>query len=150
MARYTEEYRASAILMAEANGYPNQKGAVARAAKYLKIPERTLARWLTGASNPPPDKTVSIKKDEIIEALKAEVQAALNEMPNARKDADYKELATTAAILIDKWQLLDGKATERKELTGKDGGAIETKTTILSELSDEQLDGIINGKPPAG
>jgi hypothetical protein len=132
--------------MLKAQGYPDRKGALRETAKHIGVPERTVSRWFNLESNPPPDKIVNIKKDDIISLLIGEVHAALIEMPMARPDADYKELATTAAILIDKWQLLDGKATERKELTGKDGGAIVTKT-LLSELSDDDLNRIIAGQP---
>ena len=113
MPRYTDDVRASAVIMLEAEGYPERKGALASVAKYLKIPAMTLHRWFHAKQNPPPNALVTIKKEQIIEMLKQEVYAALQEMPNARPDADYKELATAAAILTDKWQLLDGKPTER-------------------------------------
>lgn len=58
--------------------------------------------------------------------------------------------AQAAIFAIIKELRLDaGKATERKELTGKDGGAIESRVTVFSELSDEQLDSYINGNPPS-
>lgn len=45
-----------------------------------------------------------------------------------------------------------GLFTTKLEHTGKDGGAIQTesKVTLLSGLSDKQLDDIIAGKPPSG
>lgn len=44
-----------------------------------------------------------------------------------------------------------GLFVNRTELTGKDGKPIQTqsKVTLLSELSDDELDRIIDGKPPA-
>lgn len=43
-----------------------------------------------------------------------------------------------------------GLFTNKMEHTGKDGGPIttESKVTLLSQLSDEELDKIIDGKPP--
>lgn len=43
-----------------------------------------------------------------------------------------------------------GLFTNKLEHTGKEGGPIKTesKVTLLSELSDEELDRIIDGKPP--
>lgn len=45
-----------------------------------------------------------------------------------------------------------GLFVNRTEVTGKDGKPIETqsKVTLLSQLSDDELNNIINGKPPTG
>lgn len=51
-----------------------------------------------------------------MQAIRDELQAILEELPNARPDADFKELATSFGIFVDKLQLLEGKATERVEL----------------------------------
>jgi hypothetical protein len=114
------------------------------------VPPRTLSRWFNGEQNPPPDQLVIEKRAELKDLLDAEIRALFAEMPKARPDATYRDMGTVAGILMDKHLLLDGKATERKELTGKDGGAIETKVTLLSELSDDDLDRIIDGQPPTG
>lgn len=124
MARYDDEFRAMAIVMLEADGYPESKGALVRTAKTLKIPHPTLSRWYRQKSNPPPNKLVQIKKEQIIDLLKGEIHAALHEMVNARPDADYKELATTIGILVDKLQLLEGEPTSRTE--------------VIHELSNEE------------
>lgn len=124
MARYSDEFRANSIIMLEASGYPDRPGALMETAKYLKIPHATLSRWANGKRNPPPPEMVQIKKEEIIAMLKGEIRGALEEMPKARQDADYKELATSVGIMVDKMQLLDGEPTARTE--------------IIHELSDDE------------
>lgn len=113
MTRYSDDTRAMAVLALEAAGYPQTKGALTRVSKELKIPAMNLHRWFHAKQNPPPTEIVTVKKEQIIEMLKKEIYSALGEMNLARGDADYKELATAAAILTDKWQLLEGEPTER-------------------------------------
>ena len=120
MARYTDEFRAQAIVMLEAAGWPERKGALVRVARTLGIKYQTLSRWARGKYNPPPNKTVHIKMFDMVQALRDEIQAILEEMPNARPDADFKELGTVLGIVVDKLQLLEGKATERIEMMSDD------------------------------
>lgn len=135
--------------MLEAAGYPDKKGALMEVSAHLKVPHPTLSRWFRQKNNPPPNELVHEKRAELKDMLAIEIEAIFGAMPSVRPDATYRDLGTVAGILIDKKQLLEGKATERKELTGKDGGAIESKVTLLSELSDEELDRIIAGQPPS-
>lgn len=111
MARWTDEERASAVLMLEAAGYPQTKGALTRVADNLKIPATTLRRWHLGLSNPPPAETVKKKRIDLRKAIRDEIDAALNEMGMARQDASYRDLVTGVGILFDKLQLLNGDST---------------------------------------
>lgn len=124
MARWSDEFRAHAVVLLQVEGYPDKKGAITRISNQLKVPVTTLRRWFEGQSNPPPAEIVSIKKEQIIELLRGEIYNALKEMPKAIWDADYKELATSMAIMVDKLQLLEGEPTARTE--------------IIHELSDDQ------------
>lgn len=131
MARYSDEFRAQAVLMLEAAGYPETKGALTKTARALGIKVMTLSRWGRRTQNPPPNKLVSEKVFDLKEALLNEVQAILEEFPNARPDADYRELGTVLGIVVDKLQLLDGKATERVEILTE-----QERTTRIAELYD--------------
>lgn len=111
MARWTDEERASAILMLQAAGYPERKGALTQVANNLSIPATTLRRWHLGLSNPPPAETVRRKTLDLRRALRDEINAALTEMGKARIDASYKDLGTVLGILFDKLQLLNGDST---------------------------------------
>lgn len=116
MARWSDDFRAHAVILLQVEGYPDVKGALTKISRQLKVPKTTLTRWFTGQSNPPPPETVTIKKEVIIELIRGEIYRALNEMPKAIGDADYKELATAMAIMVDKLQLLEGNPTERTEI----------------------------------
>ena len=111
MARWTDEERASAVLMLEAAGYPQTKGALTRVADNLKIPATTLRRWHLGLSNPPPTETVKRKRVDLRTAIRDEMAAALEEMGHARTEASYRDLGTVLGILFDKLQLLNGDST---------------------------------------
>lgn len=112
---YDDKFRASAVVMLEAAGYPDKKGALTRVANNLKVPARTLSRWFNGENNPPPDNIVSEKTFELEAFLETEVVAIFKRMPSERDEATYRELGTVAGILIDKLQLVSGKATARME-----------------------------------
>ena len=111
--RYTDEFRAATVIMLEASGYPTRKGALQEVSNHVGVAAMTISRWFHATSNPPPNEIVIIKKEEIVKLMIGEVHAAILEMAKARQDADYKDLATAAAILTDKWQLLSGDPTER-------------------------------------
>lgn len=111
--RYSDEFRASAVLMLQAAGYPETKGALAAVSQKLNVPHATLNRWFNGIRNPAPSEVVQVKKEDIVRLLMAEVYDAIKDLPNARPDADYRAIATAVGIMIDKVQLLDGAPTQR-------------------------------------
>ena len=110
--RYSDDFRAGAVLMAEADGWPTNKGAMSRVAARLGVNERTLRRWATGESNPPPDKNVRAKKLDLEKVIRKELASAFEEMGRARQDASYRDLGTVVGILFDKLQLLSGEPTQ--------------------------------------
>jgi hypothetical protein len=114
--RYDDKFRASAVVMLEAAGYPERKGALEQTAKHLRTPNTTLHGWYNATRNPPPADVRSVKRGEIADIIRSEIYAALEEAPNARPEASYRDLITGAAILVDKLQLLTGNPTERVEL----------------------------------
>lgn len=115
--RYDDKFRASAVVMLEAAGYPGKEGALASTAKHLKVPHQTLRRWFLNEQNPPPSALVREKRGELSDLLRNEIDAALGAMDGARPEASYRDLGTVAGILIDKLQLITGKPTERSEIT---------------------------------
>lgn len=116
MARFSDEFRAQAILMLDAAGWPDRRGALVIVARQLGIKHQTLSNWARRVQNPPPQNMLQKKGFDLMQAIRDELQAILEELPNARPDADFKELATSFGIFVDKLQLLEGKATERVEL----------------------------------
>ena len=111
--RYTDDFRASASVMLESQGYPEQKGALTSVANHLDVPLSTLRGWFLDIHNPPPTEVRNEKKGDLVALLKTEALSILGDMPNAREFAEYRELGTVLGIVIDKLQLLEGKPTER-------------------------------------
>jgi hypothetical protein len=74
-----------------------------------------LRRWYHRSFEPPADNLVTQKKETLKELLEFELRGIFNELPDARQDADYRELATAAGIFIDKLTLLGGGPTSREE-----------------------------------
>jgi hypothetical protein len=116
--RYSDEDRASLMVMLESKGYPNTLGALKEVAAYSGVHVRVLRRWWLGTQNPPPDNLVSLKKIDLAEAINQELNGIFESMKTARKDADYRALGTVAGILMDKKFLLEGKPTEHTEHSG--------------------------------
>lgn len=132
--RYDDKFRASAVIMLEAQGYPNVEGALMKVAEYLNVPHPTLHRWYHEKQNPAPSELVQEKRIDFTQAIRAEIQGVLGDMPNARQDAGYKDLTTALGILIDKLQLLEGKPTAINENRNHD----------LPPLSDDTLEDILD------
>lgn len=123
--RYTDKFRATAVVMLEAQGYPDVKGALSKVAKHLDTPPSTLKGWWTAEHNPAPTQLRDEKKSDLAALIKNEVEEVLNTMPDKRVEADYRALSTALGIMVDKLQLLTGEPTERKE--------------VKQELSQEEL-----------
>jgi transposase-like protein len=110
--RYTDDFRASVVLMLEAAGYPDRKGALMAVSRKSKVPHPTLSRWYRKIQNPPPNDLVQHKKIDFEQAIEEEMTAILKAMQEARPDAYYTHLATAFGIMFDKRQLLTGGSTE--------------------------------------
>jgi hypothetical protein len=110
--RYDDKFRASAVVMLEAAGYPDQKGALTRTANHLGVPLNTIKGWYTANRNPPPAELRTEKKGDLVTLFDSELEAIFGDMPNARPDASYRDLGVVAGILVDKRQLLTGEPTE--------------------------------------
>lgn len=130
--RYTDEFRASAVLMLEAAGYPDKEGALVKVARHLKMPHSTLSRWARSKNNPPPSELVQNKKIDLVASIKEEISHVFDEFGKTRQDAEYKELATAFGIFVDKLQLLEGKPTSITENTIKDD-----RDRILANLAEK-------------
>ena len=68
--RYSDEYRASAVIMLQAAGYPERRGALMETANHLGVSHSLIRRWYHHSINPPPSKVVQIKNEDIVQMLK--------------------------------------------------------------------------------
>lgn len=110
--RYTDDFRASVVLMLKAAGYPDKKGSLTQVANRVKAPARTISRWYKKENNPPPDILVKEKSGEMVDRLDHIGRLLLDEMESAIPDAPLRELATAYGITFDKHQLLTGGPTD--------------------------------------
>lgn len=116
--RYDDKFRASAVVMLEAAGYPEQKGALSHVADHLRVPAMTLSRWFKQSNNPPPNELVTEKRTDFLANLKALAWKLSDAIPSKIEDANLQQVGTVLGIVVDKAQLLEGKATERVDHTG--------------------------------
>ena len=130
--RYDDKFRTNAVLILEAAGYPDRKGALAHAARALGMPESTLHGWANGKNNPAPSELRCEKKADVIEFIKQEIPQIFRELGDARQDANYRELMIGFGIIMDKWLLLSGDPTERREIKG-------SVSVDYSSKSDDEL-----------
>lgn len=144
--RYSDEFRAGAVLMLRAAGYPERRGALMEVANNLGVSHSLVRRWFTKEINPPPSKIAQIKMSDIVELLKKEVVAALQELPNARGDADYLDIGKVMGIMVDKLQLLSGEATERIVYELSDSDRSEQVAQILNAAREREARQPANGE----
>jgi hypothetical protein len=115
--RYDDEFRASAVLMLEAAGYPGREGALSHVAGHLSVPRSTLQGWFSGAHNPPPPKVRHEKKIDLIKALTSLLHLHIEAGERVIVDSDdLRAIDTGIGILVDKLQLLTGGDTDRGAL----------------------------------
>lgn len=123
--RYTDEFRATSVAAAIANGYPSIKGALSRTAAMLGIPHQLLRNWIVGQQNPPPQDLLQVKKKDLRDLFMDEIYEAAGNMPGKRGAASYSQLVLAVATLYDKVRLIDNLPT-----------IILGNTAVLTELAD--------------
>ena len=112
--RYTDEFRASAVLMYEAT--PN----FVQVANHLKMPEATLRSWVNrkrAIDKMPQGAETDVEiydetKIDFVQMIDSEMVEIFKEMKFKRDTAEYRELGIVYGILQDKKQLLTGGPTE--------------------------------------
>lgn len=133
--RYTDDFRASAVVMLESQGYPEQPGALSAVAQHLGVPSRTLSRWFKKEQNPPPDELVIQKKGELGAKMSDLLALFVEEMFAAAKDATLQQLATSFGIVFDKLELLYGNPTTRSQ--------VDIAVSDLVDISDDELETLL-------
>ena len=122
---YTDEFRASAVAAAIANGYPSVKGALSRTAASVGIPHQLLRNWITAEHNAPPQEILRGKKLDLRELFMNEIYDAAGEWQGKRKAASYSQLVIAVATLYDKVRLIDNLPS-----------IILGNTEVLTELAE--------------
>ncbi|MEL6525883.1 MAG: hypothetical protein AAFQ07_09255 [Chloroflexota bacterium] len=133
MPKYDDKFRASAVVMLEATGYPDKEGGLSQVSRNLGVPRTTLRRWFLKKSNPPPSEIVHEKRSDFATAIRKELYGIIEDLPIARSEASYKDMTTAFGILIDKLQLLENKPT-----------SINEQRHNLPPIAEDLLDSILD------
>jgi hypothetical protein len=117
MAKYTDEFRATAIAMLVGAGFEkNKTKAVDEVAQYYrgKVAKRTLFRWGNGENSPAPAKLVTVKKEDLADVFERVAYTYLKhaESEDVVDEVSGNAAVTTAATAVDKMRLLRGLPTE--------------------------------------
>mgnify|MGYP000918174239 CR=1 FL=1 len=104
--QYSDEDKASAVLMLEAAGYPAKQGAMTQVVKALGVPESTLRSWAKNEHGAPPAKVRERKRGELVESLKDVATKLVEHLGNIADTGDVRETATALGIVVDKLQAL--------------------------------------------
>ena len=124
--QYSDEDKASAVLMLEAAGYPNRPGAMAQVVRELGVPESTLRSWAKNQHGAPPAKVRAEKRIELVQSLKEVAFALVTHLGNIADTGDVRETATALGIVVDKLQILSGEPTAN------------TNQRIIIEYADDE------------
>ncbi len=119
--RYSDNDKATALAMYDANG-----GNLYRTSRELKIPQSTLEEWVNGrgTSHDVPELR-NEKRQELQEVLRDLAYEIAGAMPAKIKSATLSQQSTALGIVLEKMQLLSGKATERVDVTDWRSEAID-------------------------
>lgn len=125
--RYSDEDRANTLAALAAN-----EGNVARTAKQLGIPAKTVENWAKGTNHPEAAELGDRKKGVLADKLEEVAWKLAGALDQKIEQAGLQQTATSLGIVIDKMQLLRNKPTAIQ------GDAPEEED--LRKLSDEELD----------
>lgn len=117
MAKYSDEYRASAIAMLTAEGYPVDATAIKRVYGQLEGDRpnvRTLRYWFQNQHKPAPEKLIQEKKEGLADLFEKVAEQYVRHA--MKEDVVAKSTGagamTAAAIAVDKMRLLRDLPTE--------------------------------------
>lgn len=135
MSQYSDKDIQKALVFMENNINPNTGNPNYSAArKKLGMSRTTLKRMWDEKHSEDGEQIRALKKEEFIKKAWAEILAGLQAMADKRNSANYKEVATSVGILIDKVQLLKGEPTVIAKNENKNDN-----TERFEHLSDEEL-----------
>jgi transposase-like protein len=107
---YSDEFRAQAYLALKSAGYP-KRGSLSKVSGLLNVPKHTLRRW---AANLPPPRRRRVQSDLQMVML-AEVDRIINQLPDKRNQASYRELTATLTALVNSVRGFDSLPPELLE-----------------------------------
>lgn len=117
--KFDDEYRASVVVMLQAEGYPTNPLALGKVHNYLKQKapyptKQTIKNWFDGTFNPPPSKKLDDKKGDMLGSMNewAWVLMEHGKNPETVSEMTGQQAATSFGIILDKIRLLQGLPTQ--------------------------------------
>lgn len=113
MSKYTDKFKAGAVITLQAAGYPDNPHKIQEVAQSLKINRRTLLRWYQGEVGAPADKTVQQEKRD----MEADLRKLFFKLIDHALDDEVivemsgQQAVTSMGIVFDKIRLLMGLPT---------------------------------------
>lgn len=114
---YSDDFRAQALTLLEAEGYPDNQGALTKVSRAFNVPLMTLYDWQVKDVNNVSTDTRAVQSASFQAVIEDEITRILEQMKVKRESASYRDLGIVAGILFDKLQLLQGMPTQRTEHT---------------------------------
>lgn len=137
--QYTKEERAAAVAFAfEAEGYPEQRGALKKTAKRLGVSKKSLELWQRDAEACPPD-LVEQSRRSIRELIEDELVSILQEMGSKKEKASFGQLATAFGILYDKRHIERGGSDKRVDVNVTVNDARSKLESLIIEGHAEEI-----------
>ena len=150
---YSDEQRAQALAMLQAEGYPDNEGALTKVARAFGVPLTTLFTWQGRAMNAVSSDIRSQQTFNLLAVIDSEIERIFEGMQTKRKDASYRDLAIALGILTDKKQLLMGMPTSRTEHTHifSEADKVSAVQSLLDKGKQRMIQGevVSRGMPPA-
>lgn len=113
--RYDQEFVEKAIVLLEANGYPDRRGALKETAIEVGLPNSTgtLARWYYGQDRlDVTEEMIQGQRIELKTIIEEQVYAIADRMPIALETTkNARDVAVAFGIMFDKLRLITGEST---------------------------------------
>ncbi len=133
--RYSDNDKATALAALDANG-----GNVLKTATQLRIPRKTLEEWNNGRVVDDVAELRHENRRELKEVLRDLAYTLAEALSDNLEDAPTNHKAVALGIVIEKMQLLEGKATERLDVN-LDDRERATRITTLLDAARNRRDG---------
>lgn len=114
MAKYSDKFKASAVVTLQGAGYPDNPHKLKEIASSLNVPVRTLRRWYKSEVGAPSDKIVQQEKRDMSNELRKLffklIDHALDD--DVIDEMSGQQAVTSMGIVFDKMRLLMGLPTQ--------------------------------------
>ena len=135
MGKYTDEQKAEALVLLDANN-----GNMKKTAAMLGIPRATLQTWAKGSTiTPEIEAQRQEKRIKLADRLLDIAHLLVDAIPEKIKSANLQSSTIALGIVVEKAELLLGEPTARQEISGAHGEPL----VKLDGLSDDDIDRIL-------